>query len=105
MYDKDNSGEIDLDEMVEIFCLMYSIQVSYWSTLHFFILININSIDILAVLKGYTEEEAIERAGKVFESLDKNNDGGLAEDEFVKVLRWKQWKVQLLTIMARKRLI
>ena len=47
--------------------------------------ININSIDILAVLKGYTEEEAIERAGKVFESLDKNNDGGLAEDEFVKV--------------------
>merc|ERR1719474_426270 len=59
MYDKDNSGEIDLDEMVEIFCLMYSIQ-------------------------GYTEEEAIERAGKVFESLDKNNDGGLAEDEFVK---------------------
>ena len=28
MYDKDNSGEIDLDEMVEIFCLMYSIQVS-----------------------------------------------------------------------------
>ena len=49
--------------------------------------ININSIDILAVLKGYTEEEAIERAGKVFESLDKNNDGGLAEDEFVKVLR------------------
>ena len=49
--------------------------------------IKINSIDILAVLKGYTEEEAIERAGKVFESLDKNNDGGLAEDEFVKVLR------------------
>ena len=41
----------------------------------------------MAVLKGYTEEEAIERAGKVFESLDKNNDGGLAEDEFVKVLR------------------
>ena len=40
---------------------------------------------IMAVLKGYTEEEAIERAGKVFESLDKNNDGGLAEDEFVKV--------------------
>ena len=39
----------------------------------------------MAVLKGYTEEEAIERAGKVFESLDKNNDGGLAEDEFVKV--------------------
>ena len=32
MYDKDNSGEIDLDEMVEIFCLMYSIQVSLSSS-------------------------------------------------------------------------
>ena len=31
MYDKDNSGEIDLDEMVEIFCLMYAIQVKSWS--------------------------------------------------------------------------
>ena len=38
------------------------------------------------VQKGFTEEEAIERAGKVFETLDKNNDGGLAEDEFVKVI-------------------
>ena len=35
--------------------------------------------------KGFDEEEAVKRAGKVFESLDKNNDGGLAEDEFVKV--------------------
>ena len=38
------------------------------------------------VQQGFTEEEAIERAGKVFETLDKNNDGGLAEDEFVKVI-------------------
>ena len=29
MYDKDNSGEIDLDEMVEIFCLMYAVQVLF----------------------------------------------------------------------------
>ena len=36
--------------------------------------------------KGFDEEEAVKRAGKVFESLDKNNDGGLAEDEFVKVI-------------------
>ena len=41
---------------------------------------------MIMVHKGFTEEEAIERAGKVFESLDKNNDGGLAEDEFVKVM-------------------
>ena len=27
MYDKDSSGEIDLEEMVEIFCLMYAVQV------------------------------------------------------------------------------
>ena len=27
MYDKDGSGEIDVDEMVDIFSLMYSVQV------------------------------------------------------------------------------
>ena len=35
--------------------------------------------------QGYTEEEATHRAMKIFESLDKNGDGGLAEDEFIKV--------------------
>jgi len=59
MYDKDGSGEIDLDEMVEIFCLMYAIQ-------------------------GHSEDEATQRAIKIFETLDRNNDGSLAEDEFVK---------------------
>ena len=43
-------------------------------------------IIIIMLPKGFTEEEATERAGIVFESLDKNNDGGLAEDEFVKVM-------------------
>merc|ERR1719474_1510324 len=61
MYDKDASGEIDQDELVEIFCLMYSMQ-------------------------GYTEEEATERAMNIFSSLDKNGDGSLVEDEFIKVL-------------------
>ena len=28
MYDKDASGEIDLGEMVDIFCLMYAVQVT-----------------------------------------------------------------------------
>ena len=32
MYDKDSSGEIDLDEMVEIFCLMYAVQVRHSPT-------------------------------------------------------------------------
>ena len=35
--------------------------------------------------QGYTEEEATDRAVKIFESLDKNGDGSLAEDEFIKV--------------------
>ncbi|XP_023335010.1 neuronal calcium sensor 2 isoform X2 [Eurytemora carolleeae] len=59
MYDKDGSGEIEMGEMVEIFCLMYSIQ-------------------------GYTEEEATERAEKIFKSLDNNGDGTLEEEEFIK---------------------
>ena len=36
-------------------------------------------------LQGYTEEEAVERAEKIFKSLDHNGDGNLVEDEFVKV--------------------
>ena len=28
MYDKDGSGEIDVDEMVDIFSLMYTVQVA-----------------------------------------------------------------------------
>ena len=68
------AGEIEVDEMVEIFCLMYSIQVrTAW-------LPNI----LLSSLQGYTEEEATERAMNIFESLDKNGDGSLAEDEFIK---------------------
>ena len=78
MYDKDGSGrererwegrarlllagEIDMEEMVDIFSLMYSVQ-------------------------GFTEEEGRERAVKIFETLDKNGDGSLCEDEFIKVMR------------------
>ena len=78
MYDKDGSGrerergedrarlllagEIDMEEMVDIFSLMYSVQ-------------------------GFTEEEGRERAVKIFETLDKNGDGSLCEDEFIKVRR------------------
>jgi Ca2+-binding EF-hand superfamily protein len=35
--------------------------------------------------QGYTEEEATERAMEIFGTLDKNRDGSLAEDEFIKV--------------------
>ena len=56
------AGEIDMEEMVDIFSLMYSVQ-------------------------GFTEEEGRERAVKIFETLDKNGDGSLCEDEFIKVRR------------------
>merc|ERR1712037_776989 len=59
IYDKDGSGEIDVEEMTEIFSLMYTVQ-------------------------GFTEEEGKERAEKIFETLDKNGDGSLEEEEFIK---------------------
>ena len=71
--------------MVEIFCLMYSIQVrTAW----------IPNILIFS-FQGYTEEEATERAMGIFESLDKNGDGSLAEDEFIKAT---QKAVNILSI-------
>merc|ERR1719378_1003967 len=71
MYDKDGSGEIDIEEMVDIFSLMYSVQ-------------------------GYTEEEGKERAEKIFETLDKNGDGSLAEDEFIKGCLLDQQLLEML---------
>lgn len=59
MYDKDSSGYIDLDEMIEIFVLMYNLQ-------------------------GFTEEDAVQRAHSIFESLDCDGDGTLGEEEFIK---------------------
>ena len=35
MYDKDGSGEIDVDEMVDIFSLMYTVQVMQIAILYF----------------------------------------------------------------------
>ena len=36
-------------------------------------------------MQGYTEEEGRERAVRIFETLDKNGDGSLCENEFIKV--------------------
>ena len=44
---------------------------------------SVNSL--IPFCQGYTEEEAVERATKIFTSLDHNGDGNLVEDEFVKV--------------------
>ena len=64
--------------MVEIFCLMYSVQVFIQQYLA-------RQLSEYGDAQGYTEEEATDRAMKIFESLDKNGDGSLAEDEFIKV--------------------
>ena len=49
MYDKDGSGEIDVDEMVDIFSLMYTVQVAsdvnkLWTKCLFLMLEIINAI-------------------------------------------------------------
>ena len=71
-------GEIDVEEMVEIFSLMYTVQVSDLRWQEF-------CSDFFYKLKGFTEEEGKERAEKIFETLDKNGDGSLEEEEFIKV--------------------
>ena len=34
LYDKDGSGDIELEEMINIFCLMYTMQVVYECVIH-----------------------------------------------------------------------
>merc|ERR1712106_1027797 len=58
MYDKDGSGGIDVDEMVEIVGNLYE-------------------------LEGLSKETAAEKAIMSFKLLDVNGDGELNEDEFV----------------------
>ena len=59
MYDKDQSGTIELGEMVELFGTLY-------------------------LNEGLDEEAAVERAMAIFSTLDINNDGDVTEDEFVR---------------------
>ena len=48
---------------------------------------------IVQFVQGFTEEEGKERAMKIFETLDKNGDGSLVEDEFIKVYYYfTAWK-------------
>ena len=61
----------------------YTIHTRY-STL-ILILFLILMLNFVIALQGFTEEEGRERAEKIFETLDKNGDGSLAEDEFIKV--------------------
>ena len=69
MYDKDSSGEIDLDEMVEIFCLMYAVQVRHSPTKEQ--IFDSLRLKVFICLQGFSEEEATERAEKIFHTLDR----------------------------------
>ena len=58
MYDKDSSGSITIGEMIQVFATLYENE-------------------------GLAQEIAVERAEKIFGSLDSNNDGDITEAEFV----------------------
>ena len=58
MYDKDGSGSITIGEMIQVFATLYKNE-------------------------GLAQEIAVERAEKIFGSLDSNNDGDIREAEFV----------------------
>lgn len=59
LYDKDNSGSITIGEMIKVFATLYENE-------------------------GLDEKIAVERAEKIFSSLDINNDGDITEEEFVR---------------------
>ena len=59
MYDKDGSGSITIGEMIQVFATLYENE-------------------------GVDNKLAVARAEQIFCSLDKNNDGDISEEEFVK---------------------
>ena len=66
-----------MEEMVEIFSLMYTVQVGSCV---------LCSLVSYYAVQGFTEEEGQDRAKKIFNTLDKNRDGSLEEAEFIKEL-------------------
>ena len=90
MYDQDSSGEITPDEMVEIFSLMYAVQVllSVKNTA-----VNEKEDDncfsqhntYITNTQGCTEGEGKAQAKKVFEALDIDKDGKIGIEEFITV--------------------
>ena len=79
MYDQDGSGEITPDEMVEIFSLMYAVQV-YWGGT-----VLVSTIYIVTNTQGCTEGDGKAQAKRVFEALDIDKDGKIGKEEFIKV--------------------
>ena len=93
MYDKDNSGSIELSEMIEIIGTLYEMEgVSKVCFLNLYIF---NTLSImfqiyhiksclLVTISLIIQENAAERARKIFSELDINGDGELDCEEFVK---------------------
>lgn len=79
MYDQDGSGEITPDEMVEIFSLMYAVQVHWGGT------VLVSTIYIVTNTQGCTEGDGKAQAKRVFEALDIDKDGKIGKEEFIKV--------------------
>ena len=92
MYDQDGSGEITPDEMVEIFSLMYAVQVGYFSQQKITMrlmrrkMTTIESAQMYVTnTQGFTEGEGKAQAKKVFEALDMDKDGKIGKEEFITV--------------------
>ena len=72
LYDKDSSGSITMGEMIQVFATLYENE-------------------------GLDEKIAVERAEKIFSSLDINNDGDISEEEFVKGCMEDEEMVKMLS--------
>ena len=94
MYDQDGSGEITPEEMVEIFSLMYAVQVGRFSRqIKLCRWLHIMQGDdkcfgqhnMFNQYQGCTEEEGKAQAKKVFAALDIDKDGRVGMEEFITV--------------------
>ena len=90
MYDKDNSGSIELAEMIEIIGTLYEMEgvskvnIKVLLIIYRYIRKNIEIHCWNNKYFLYIQENASERARKIFGELDVNGDGELDCEEFVK---------------------
>ena len=95
LFDADESGNIELDEMFEIVATFYDMEVPDTCKENSSEMDNqallIDMLQIFAfyihccpVLQGEPREPAFEQAEEIFKALDVNGDGSLDEEEFVK---------------------
>ena len=95
LFDADESGNIELDEMFEIVATFYDMEVPDTCKENLSEMDNeallIDMLQIFAfyihscpVLQGEPREPAFEQAEEIFKALDVNGDGSLDEEEFVK---------------------